>query len=121
MDQEINKIIEKLEEKKLKSIEAFDLKNKSEIFKYIILATCTNEKNSRAIILEVEEELINIGYNINKEGEFPGDWVILDLGNILIEIFAEDTRKQYNLEKLWGDSKNRVIEINKKKRRKRKQ
>lgn len=120
MNAEIKSIFEKLEEKKLKNIEAFDLKNKSEILKFIILATCTNEKNSRNIIIEIEKEIEELGYTIKKEGEFPGDWVILDLGEILIEIFSEDTRTQYNLEKLWGDSKNRLVELTKKRRRRRK-
>lgn len=113
----IKQIIEILENNKLKNIEAFDLKNKSEIIKCIILATCTNEKNCRTISYEVEENLKNLGCEVNREGDFPGDWIILDIGDVLIEIFAEDTRKHYNLEKLWGDSKNRLIDMNKKRRK----
>lgn len=118
--EEIKKIIELLEEKKLKNIEAFDLKTKSNIIKCIILATCSNEKNCRIISYEIEEALKNLNYTVNREGDFPGDWIILDTGNFLIEIFTEDTRKYYNLEKLWGDSKNRLAEVTNK-RRKRKE
>lgn len=114
----IKKIIEILEEKKLKNIEAFDLKTRSDIIKFIILATCSNEKNCRNISYEVEELLKELKYDVKREGDFPGDWIILDTGDILIEIFTEDTRKHYNLEKLWGDSKNRLEEITNKRLRK---
>jgi ribosome-associated protein len=115
--EEIKAIIQILEEKKLKNIEAFDLKTKSSIIKFIILATCANEKNCRTISYEIEEALKNLNYKISREGDFPGDWIILDAGNFLIEIFTEDTRKYYNLEKLWGDSKNRLAEVTTKKRK----
>lgn len=107
-----------LESKKLKNVEAFDLKFKSELVKYIILATSQNEKLSRQIACELKEELLAKGVSVKIEGEFPGEWIILDLGEILIEIFTEDSRKYYNLEKLWGNSKNRAYEPVKKRRKK---
>ena len=114
----IEKIIEILVEKKLKNIEAFDLKNKSNILKFIILGTCTNEKKCKQTANEIADDLRKLKHNIEIEGEFPGDWIILDAGEFLIEIFTEDTRKQYNLEKLWGDYKNRVAELPKKRKKK---
>lgn len=107
-----------LESKKLKNVEAFDLKFKSELVKYIILATSQSEKLSRQIACELKEELLGKGVDVKIEGEFPGEWIILDLGEILIEIFTEDSRKYYNLEKLWGNSKNRAYEPVKKRRKK---
>lgn len=114
--EEIKQIIQLLEEKKLKNIEAFDLKSKSEIIKFIILATCANEKNCRAISYEIDQKLKDLNYAVKMQGDFPGDWIILDTGEVLIQIFTEDTRKYYNLEKLWGDSKNRLIETRKRKK-----
>lgn len=116
--EDIKKIIQILEEKKFKNIEAFDLKAKSNIIKFIILATCSNEKNCRNLSYEIEEELKNLKYQVKREGDFPGDWIILDTGTVLIEIFTEDTRKYYNLEKLWGDSRNRLAEPKTKSKRK---
>ena len=107
-----------LESKKLKNVEAFDLKFKSELVKYIILATSPNEKDSRQVAVELQKEFEEKGIDAKIEGEFPGEWVILDLGEILIEIFTEESRKYYNLEKLWGNSKNRAYEPVKKRRKK---
>lgn len=107
-----------LESKKLKNVEAFDLKFKSELVKYIILATSPNEKYSRQVAVELQKEFEEKEIDAKIEGEFPGEWVILDLGEILIEIFTEESRKYYNLEKLWGNSKNRAYEPVKKRRKK---
>ena len=119
MENEIVKgIASLLESKKLKNVEAFDLKFKSELVKYIILATSPNEKYSRQVAVELQKEFEEKGIDAKIEGEFPGEWVILDLGEILIEIFTEESRKYYNLEKLWGNSKNRAYEHVKKRRKK---
>ena len=119
MENEIVKgIASLLESKKLKNVEAFDLKFKSELVKYIILATSPNEKYSRQVAVELQKEFEEKGIDAKIEGEFPGEWVILDLGEILIEIFTEESRKYYNLEKLWGNSKNRPYEPVKKRRKK---
>ena len=114
----IKSLVEILENKKLKNVEAFDLKGKSELVKFIILATSASEKHSKQIAAELEQEFASQGIEAFKEGEFPGDWIVLDLGEVLIEIFTEDSRKYYNLEKLWGSSNNRINEPVKKKRRK---
>lgn len=119
MENEIVKgIASLLESKKLKNVEAFDLKFKSELVKYIILATSPNEKYSRQVAVELQKEFEEKGIDAKIEGEFPGEWVILDLGEILIEIFTEESRKYYNLEKLWGNSKNRAYEPVKNRRKK---
>ena len=114
----VKEIASLLESKKLKNVEAFDLKFKSELVKYIILATSPNEKYSRQVAVELQKEFEEKGIDAKIEGEFPGEWVILDLGEILIEIFTEESRKYYNLEKLWGNSKNRAYEPVKKRRKK---
>ena len=82
------------------------------------MATSPNEKYSRQVAVELQKEFEEKGIDAKIEGEFPGEWVILDLGEILIEIFTEESRKYYNLEKLWGNSKNRAYEPVKKRRKK---
>ena len=67
---------------------------------------------------DIEERLKELSYEVKREGDFPGNWIVLDLGDILIELLTEDVRKYYNLEKLWGDYNNRVQEVTDKKRKK---
>lgn len=117
--EDIKQIIQILEDKKLKNIEAFDLKSKSEIIKFIILATCINENSCRILSYEIEEKLKELKHSVAREGEFPGDWIVLNVDNeVLIEIFTEDSRKYYNLEKLWGDYKNKLQDTKNKRKKK---
>lgn len=109
--EEINEILELLKEKKVKNIEAFDLTGKSEIIKYLIIGTGINEKFNKKIAKEIEEYYNNYKRNVHIEGFFPGDWIIIDLGEIIVELFRNDLREKYNLEKLWGDSKNKLKQI----------
>ncbi len=117
-DSFIKDLILLLESKKLKNVEAFNLNGKSEVIKYIVIATSPNEKFSREISVELEEYFRSKDILVYKEGDFPGSWIILDLGEVLIEILTEETRNYYNLEKLWGDLKNRLSQPQKKSRKK---
>ena len=119
MENEILKeYISVLEDKKLKNIEAFDLSGKSEVAKFIIIATANSEKVSRQVANEIKAFFEEKNKTSNLEGEFPGDWIILDFGDVLIEILTEEARNYYNLEKLWGDSKNRLAQPSKKRKKK---
>ena len=105
----IENLIKLLESKKLKNIEAFDLSDKSELIKSIVLATAQNEKMNKQIANEIKQHFFEQGVEVLIDGEFPGDWIILDMGEILVELFTEDMRNHYSLEKLWGSQKNSLI------------
>lgn len=107
-----------LNENKIKSIEILDLSSKSPIIEKIIVGTFPNEKNSKKIARQIKEELEKeFHQEIFMEGEFPGEWIIFDLGKYMLELFVEEKRTYYNLEKLWGDNKNRLAKIKLKKRK----
>ena len=112
----IENLIKLLESKKLKNIEAFDLSNKSELIKSIVLATAQNEKMNKQIANEIKQHFFEQGVEVLIDGEFPGDWIILDMGEILVELFTEDMRNHYSLEKLWGSQKNSLIGTKQKKK-----
>lgn len=108
-----------LNENKIKNIEVLDLTSKSPIISKIIVGTFPNEKNSKKIARQIKEELEKeFQQEIFMEGEFPGDWIIFDLGKYMLELFVEEKRAYYNLEKLWGDNKNKLAKIKLKKRKK---
>lgn len=106
-------------ENKIKNIEVLDLTSKSPIITKIIVGTFPNEKNTRAVASQIKEEFEKeFQQEIAMEGEFPGEWIILDLGKYIVELFIEEKRNYYNLEKLWGDNKNKLAKIKLKKRKK---
>lgn len=110
-------ILEILEKSKMKNILTFNLDGKSPLVKKLIVGTYPNEKNCRNIALEIKNQLeLLVEKDINIEGEFPAEWVVLDLGDIVVELFTEEKRTYYNLEKLWGDVKSKLTNVKQKKK-----
>lgn len=57
----------------------------------------------------IEEKLAGEGYRLyGKEGAADGLWVLLDFGDIIAHVFHQDTRQFYDLEKLWGDTHQKI-------------
>lgn len=70
---------------------------------YFIIATARNDNHSRAIVDEVEKCCDQNSYLIlGKEGYREGDWILLDVDDIIVHVFTENTRKYYDLERLWS-------------------
>lgn len=91
-------IIKLLDEKKAENIELFDLKNKDYIVDYVVIATAMAGKHSYALLDMLKTELKPLGevfYSTDEESE---DWIIADLGDIMIHIFTDNHRKKFNLE-----------------------
>lgn len=98
-----NFVIEKIEDKKGESISVIDLGNNSPLAKYIILASGRSVRNVSAIAdyisLEVKQ---NSDINVGIEGFATAEWVLVDLGDIIVHIFHPEARNRFKLEELWG-------------------
>ena len=70
-----------------------------------VLATGTSDRQVRTIVDAVEEALRARGRKpLRREGETDGRWVLLDYGDVVVHVFAEEERDFYDLERLWGDA-----------------
>lgn len=119
MENKVDEILKVLSNNKIKNVEILDLTSKSPLMSKIIVGTFSNDKNTRVVANQVKQELEkSLEIEISMEGEFPGDWIILDLEDCAVELFTEEKRNYYNLEKLWGDNKNKLAKIKLKKRKK---
>lgn len=101
------KIVKILAENKIKNIQVLNTNFKGSIIGKIIVGSfLANDKNTRLTAIKIKE-LLQQEFNIeiNIDGEFPGDWIILDLGEIFVELLTEDKRDYYSLEKFWGENK----------------
>ena len=102
---EIKKNIEKiLDNNKAKNITSINLKNKSYIADYMIIASGTSSRHLQALSEILVAELKKIGLNNCKiEGRNSNDWKLVDTQDIIIHIFHPEKREFYDLEKMWSE------------------
>jgi len=101
----LKKTIEKtLDQNKAKNIIAINLKGKSSIADYMIIASGSSSRHiqslSEIIVKKLEESGLG-KYNV--EGKKSVDWKLIDAIDIIVHIFHPEKRKFYDLEKMWGD------------------
>ena len=92
-----------LDDKKADLITIIDLTDKNAIVDYMIVASGTSNRHVHTLAGYVEKELKERGIRANVEGVPLCDWVLLDVGDILVHLFKPDIREFYNLEKMWGE------------------
>ena len=99
-------IIDFLEDNKAQNVVSLSLKDKSNEADYMIIAS----GNSKRQVSSLSEKLVEFSkINLNKKARTEGlrnsDWVLIDFGDIVVNIFREEVRDFYDLEKIWN-SKN---------------
>lgn len=95
-----------IDDKKGEDVIVLDLRGKSSLTDFFVIATGKNEKHAVALANHVEDEVhINNFIDVHhKEGHRSGDWVVLDYIDIIVHIFKREKRQYYNLERLWPDA-----------------
>jgi ribosome-associated protein len=102
---EIKKNIEKiLDDNKAENIITIDLKNKSYIADYMIVASGTSSRHLQALSEILVSELKKIGLvGCRIEGRESNDWKLVDAIDVIIHIFNPEKREFYDLEKMWSE------------------
>ena len=102
---EIKKNIEKiLNNNKANNITTIDLKNKSYIADYMVIASGTSSRHLQALSEILVSELKKIGLdNCRIEGRDSNDWKLVDTIDIIVHIFHPEKREFYDLEKMWSE------------------
>ena len=99
-----NKIEIILDSNKAKNIVSIDLKKKSYIADYMIIASGTSSRHLQSLSENLVSELKKIGiYNCRIEGKDSSDWKLVDAIDIIIHIFHPEKRDFYDLEKMWSE------------------
>jgi ribosome-associated protein len=98
-------IAESIDEKKGNEIVIIDVANKSDYANYLVLATAESDIQLRAIANWVKAEVEENGLKVwRQEGMETLEWVILDYSDVVVHLFNPDSRKKYDLEKMWADA-----------------
>ncbi len=96
-------VTEVLEERKGERITALDVKNKTTITDYMVLATGTSSRHLNALADYLREAVKAKGLEPwGLEGGAGSEWVLLDLGDVIVHLFTGQAREFYQLEKLWS-------------------
>lgn len=104
MSDDVLKIVESsLDDDKAENIVSIDLRGKSNIADYMVIASGRSSRQLAAMAQHLDEKLHKLGIkDIAVEGKTQGDWVLLDGGDVVVHLFRPEVREFYNLEKMWG-------------------
>jgi len=93
------------EAKKAENVRILDLQGLTSFTDYLVLCTGTNPRQVQAIADEVELQLKNAGDRPKSvEGYNNAEWILLDYGDYVVNVFSEQARKYYDLDRLWQDA-----------------
>tara|TARA_A100001011_G_scaffold11889_1_gene12959 strand:+ start:5759 stop:6112 length:354 start_codon:yes stop_codon:yes gene_type:complete len=107
----VDKIIDLMQDKKVKDITVLDVKKLTSLTDYFILCTSESTPQTKAVMDHIYKSMREEGYRPNNlEDTKSLEWVAMDYFNIVIHIFNEETRNYYQFERLWGDAKIRKID-----------
>lgn len=95
-------VVAALEDIKGKDIQVINTSKVSSMFDCVVIATGDSNRQTRALARNVSEKVREAGGEvISMEGEDSGEWVLVDLGDIVVHIMQPTVRQYYNLEELW--------------------
>ena len=97
-----------LEDIKAREVEVFDVTHLTSMFDRVIIASADSARQLKAVASNVQERAKAAGGRVyGVEGEDGGEWVLIDLGDIVVHIMQPAVRSHYNLEELWDQPKPR--------------
>ncbi len=96
-------VVAALEDMKGKDIEVIKTAKLTPLFERIVIATGDSNRHVRSLAHNVEDKVREAGGQvISSEGEEGGEWVLVDLGDVVVHVMQPAIRSHYNLEELWG-------------------
>ena len=99
----LNCIIKSLSENKAEDITTIDLRGRTSIGDYMVVASGTSTRLVSSISQKLVDTLKTDHRRISKvEGKDAGDWVLIDTGDIIVHVFRPEVREFYQIEKMWA-------------------
>lgn len=90
---------------KAKEILSLDIRDISNFADWLIIATASSSRNAKAISNKIIEEVkLNKLHVIGVEGQEDSEWVLIDCGDVVINVMQQEAREFYDLESLWGEA-----------------
>lgn len=100
-----------LDSKKASDVTILDISDKSGFADYFVIGTGISERQVAALSDYISDELAaSKVYPKSIEGKAESGWILMDFGDIIINLFLNEQREKYNLEKVWADCKRIAFE-----------
>ena len=92
-------------EKKAEDLVALDLRGRSDVCDFFLLASGTSTIQTKALAKHLQDTLLTAGHRPKGlEGLDEGRWALLDFFDVVVHVFVPDAREYFQLERLWGDA-----------------
>jgi ribosome-associated protein len=102
-------VVEALEDVKARDIVVFNVARQTAYFERVVIASGDSNRQVNALAVNVQEKLKALGANVvGVEGRRNGEWVLVDLGDVVVHVMHPAVRSFYNLEELWGGKEVKV-------------
>lgn len=96
-------VVDALEDVKAQNIRVFNTTSLTELFDRVVIASGTSNRQTRALAASVAEKVKAAGGQvISVEGSEAGEWVLVDLADVVVHIMQPAVRDYYALEEIWG-------------------
>ena len=96
-------VVDALEDIKARDIEVINTSKLTALFERVIIACGDSNRQTRSLAKHVHDKVKEAGHEVlSIEGEESGEWVLVDLGDIVVHIMQPAVREFYNLEELWS-------------------
>lgn len=99
----VNTIVDALEDIKAYDIDVIDVSKITSMFGYMIIASADSTRQAKSLANNVQVKVKAAGGNVySMEGEQTGEWLLVDLGDVIVHIMLPAVREYYNLKALWS-------------------
>lgn len=98
----LEKVLKSIEETKLSDLKVYETKDITPFFDYGVVVTASNSRQLVAAVNKLKKDLSAEGFDVKGiEGLDGGLWVLIDLNAVIVNVFLEEEREKYDLDKLW--------------------
>lgn len=98
-----SKVIETLNDLKAQDVSTLDVRTQSSFTDYMVISTGTSRRHVNAIVDAVVLDAKHRGTHVlGIEGQKAAEWVLIDLGDVVVHVMQREARDFYDLERLWG-------------------